>query len=279
MSYRTILVHVDDSRHAAERIKIAADLAMKDNAHVIGAATTGISDLVYPGGIGTSGIPDIGPVLEVLRQRARRTLGAFENAMQKAGVASFEKRLIADEAGPGISLQARYCDLVVIGQTVPNDPEPAAAADFPEFVVMNSARPVLIVPYAGQFGSVGKKPLIAWDASKAATRAVANALPLLKRAAAVEVAVFNPAEQAGVHGEQPGADIALYLARHGIKVNVTQQTVNMPVGAALLSLASDLNADLIVSGGYGHARFREILLGGVTRTLLESMTVPILMSH
>lgn len=279
MSYRTILVHVDDSRHAGKRINIAANLALKNKAHVIGTAMTGMSDLVYPGAIGTPGIPNFGPLLEALRERANRTLAAFDSAMQKAGVASFEKRLIHDEAGPGISLQARYCDLIVIGQTDPHDQAPAVEADFPEFVVMNSARPVLIIPYSGQFGTVGKKALIAWDGSLAATRAVANAIPLLKHADAVEVVVFNPEEQTGIHGEQPGADIGLYLARHDIKVNVSQQTISIPVGEALLSLASDLGTDLIVMGGYGHARFREILLGGVTRTILASMTVPVLMSH
>ena len=93
------------------------------------------------------------------------------------------------------------------------------------------------------------------------------------------MAVFNPEEPAGVHGQEPGADIALYLARHDIKVNVRQRTASTPIGDALLLLATELASDLIVMGGYGHARLREILLGGVTRTALESAIVPVLMSH
>lgn len=279
MSYRTILVHVDESRRADERIKLAANIALAENAHLIGAAMTGVSKALYK----TRRIDPTAPImavnLDLLRERANRALANFEALAKKIGVPSIEKRLVEDEAGVGMSLQARYCDLVVIGQTDPDEPSPETAPDFPEFVVMTSARPVLIIPYAGRFDSVGKSALLAWDASMAATRAVANAIPFLQRAARVEVAVFNPAEQGGAYGEEPGADIALTLARHDIKVNVTQQVTSVPVGEALLSLAVDLASDLIVMGGYGHARFREILLGGVTRTILESMTVPVLMSH
>jgi nucleotide-binding universal stress UspA family protein len=93
------------------------------------------------------------------------------------------------------------------------------------------------------------------------------------------VAVFNSEQQGDAHGEMPGGDIALYLARHNVKVDVLPQKTDIDVGSALLSMASDLASDMIVMGGYGHSRFREILLGGVTRTVLGSMTVPVLMSH
>lgn len=279
MSYRTILVHVDESARAKERIKIAANIALAENAHLIGIATTGVSTALYPIGIIEPIAVDVMPVLDMFRKRADHALADFETAVRRVGLTSFERRLADDEAGPGISLQARYGDLVVIGQADPNESVSAVGREFPEFVVMNSARPVLIVPYAGEFGAIGKRPLVAWDASMAAARAVADAIPFLKRADAVEVVVFNPEEQAGAFGDEPGADIALYLARHGIKVNVRHQTTGMPVGEALLLLATELASDLIVLGGYGHARFREILLGGVTRTILESAIIPVLMSH
>jgi nucleotide-binding universal stress UspA family protein len=151
--------------------------------------------------------------------------------------------------------------------------------DFPQYVVINSGRPVLIVPYSGKFENIGNRVLIAWDASMAATRTVTNALPLLKRAQIVEVALFNPESQPQVHGALPGSDVAIYLARHGIKVEVLQRTTDADIGTALLALATELDSDLLVMGGYGHSRFREILLGGVTRTVLEAMTIPVLMSH
>jgi nucleotide-binding universal stress UspA family protein len=112
-----------------------------------------------------------------------------------------------------------------------------------------------------------------------ATRAITNTIPLLKRARNVTVASFNPASQFDVHGDQPGADIALYLARHGVKVEVIQKNTSVNIGDAILSTVSDLQSDLIVMGGYGHTRFREVILGGVTMTILNSMTVPVVMSH
>ena len=150
--------------------------------------------------------------------------------------------------------------------------------DFPEYVVLNAGRPVLVVPYAGQFEHIGKRVLVAWDAGVSATRAVVNAIPMLKRADIVEVAVFNAEDSGDAHGDIPGADIALYLARHRVKVDVIRQKTRIDVGNSLLSLAADLGSDMLVTGCYGHSRFREIMLGGVTRTMLESMTIPVLMS-
>jgi nucleotide-binding universal stress UspA family protein len=279
MSYRTILVHVDGSGRAQERINIAAQLALTNHAHLIGAAMTGISRALYPSGILDTTAIDFAAILDVLREQAEHALVTFDTLAQQIGVPSFERQLLDDEAGDGMSLQARYCDLVVIGQTDPNDASPVVASDFPENVVMRSGRPVLIIPYAGHFETVGKRPLIAWDASIAAARAVANALPFLQRADKVDVLVVNPEKYADVHGDMPGADIARYLVRHHVNVNVTQQNVTIPVADALFALSTDISADLIVMGGYGHTRFRELLLGGVTRTVLTAMTVPVLMSH
>lgn len=279
MSYKTIVVHVDRSRHVAERIRIAADIALSENAHLVGTAMTGISRYVFESGDLNQNDPMIAQRLAMLHERANQALDAFEAIASQAGVPSCERRLIDDEAGGGLSLQARYSDLVVLGQADPDEPSQGGLSDLPEHVVLNGGRPVLIVPYAGSFHSVGRRALVAWDAGLEAARAIAGALPMLKRADQVEVAVFNPKTQPRVHGEQPGADIALYLARHGLKVDVLQETTELDSGNALLSLAADCSSDLIVMGGYGHSRFREILLGGTTRTILESMTVPVLMAH
>lgn len=112
-----------------------------------------------------------------------------------------------------------------------------------------------------------------------ATHAVTAALPILKRANNVKIAVINPAAEPDAHGADPGTDIALYLARHDVKVEVVQKTTENDAGNALLSVVQDLSSDLLVMGAYGHSRFREIILGGATRTMLESMTVPVLMAH
>lgn len=281
MNYKTILVHVDESKHMAKRVRIASQLAMNCNAHLVGAAATAVPGAFYlPGVVGESAVT-LSAYLTYLQERAQDALTEFESLAQRAGVVSLEKRTVEDESGVGICMQARYSDLVVLGQSDPEESLPALRPGFPEYVVMNAGRPVLIVPYAGEFAQVGKRVLIAWDASMEATRAVTAAIPFLREADLVQVVVFDSKSRPDAHGEQPGADIALFLSRHGVKVEVSQQTTadRIDTGNAILSYAADFNADMLVMGGYGHSRFREVLLGGVTKTILQSMTVPVLMAH
>lgn len=279
MSFKTILVHVDESKQTANCIRIAGEIALTENAHLIGAAMTGVSRYLYRDKTIINNDPGLISHMTFLRDRASRALLQFEPLVQKIGVSSFEQRVIDDEAAGGICLQARYSDLVVIGQIDPDALSPTVLSDFPEYVLLNSVRPVLIIPYAGYFENVGKRILIAWDGSKEATRAVTNAIPLLKRAEIAHVVIFNNDDKDDIHGDQPGADIALYLARHGVRVEVSVEASNIDIGNSLLSLASDMHVDLIVMGGYGHSRFRETILGGATRTMMQTMTVPVLMSH
>jgi nucleotide-binding universal stress UspA family protein len=279
MSYKTILVHVDHSGHAPQRIRIAAELALRDNAHLTGVAMTGISRYLLDSDSVNQQDPILLTHFDYLREQAGGALDQYEQIVRQMGVLSWEKRLVDDEPAGGISVEARYADLVVVSQTDSDEVLPGVMSDFPEYVVMNSGRPVLIVPYAGEFAHVGKKVLIAWDGSMEASRAINGAMPFLRQAQEVKVVVFNAEKQVNVHGEQPGADIALYLARHGVKVDVLQETTEQDSGNALLSLAADTFADLLVMGCYAHSRFREILLGGASRIVLESMTLPVLMSH
>lgn len=279
MSYKTILVHVDDARNAQTRIELAAKLAMAEQAHLIGTAVTGVSRFLYETVATDASDPNVSPYLDTLRQRAKQTLIPFEDIAKRCGVVSTENRLTDDDALNGLSVHARYSDLIVLGQYDPDGNAPSSYANLPEYIVMNSGCPVLIVPYAGTFNSIGERALIAWNGDVEATKAVRSAIPLLRRAKIVEVVVFNPESQADAYGDQPGADLALFLARHNIKVDVMQEKTDADVGDALLSLAANLNSDLLIMGCYGHSRFREMLLGGATRTVLSSMTVPVLMSH
>lgn len=279
MAYKTILVHVDESSRASERIKIAAAIAMTQRAHLIGTAMTGASRYLVQTRMLTELDPNLRTHLDFLRQRARQGLEDFEAAAQKLGMPSFEKRLVDDEAGGGICLQARYADLVVIGQNDPDEVSPVVLPDFPQYVVLNSGRPVLLVPYTGRFDNIGNRVLVAWDGSMEATHAITAALPLLRHAPLVEIVVFNADSLPQFRGSTPGKDIAGFLARHDIKTEVLQRKADAGIGQALLAQAADLGSDLIIMGGYGHTRFREIVLGEVTRTVLESMTVPVLMSY
>ena len=145
---------------------------------------------------------------------------------------------------------------------------------------MTSGRPVLAVPYAGDFPVVGERVLVAWNASREAARAVNDALPLLAQAKMVTVLAVNPRFGIRGHGDVPAADIALHLARHGVKAEAAHTASgDIADSQALLSYAADISADLIVAGAYGHSRAREVIFGGMTRTLLREMTVPVLFSH
>lgn len=280
MSYKSILVHVDESEHLDARVQAAAQIAAAENAHLIGLATTGISKFLFQTVTVNPADPNMAPYLDMLRQRAESAQAKFEQTASRIGATSIEKRLIDDEPATGISLFARYCDLVVLGQRDPAAPGGNLMPGFPESAIMSSGTPALVVPYAWQAGNIGNRVLVAWNASMEAARAVHNALPMLQRAKIVEVAIFNPLKQPDVvSGELPGTAIKQYLARHNIKADVREEADEGDVGDALLSLATNLGSDLLVMGCYGHSRFREILLGGATRKVLNSMTLPVLMTH
>jgi nucleotide-binding universal stress UspA family protein len=279
MSYKSIVVHVDQTAQSRERIRLAAAIAEDEQAHLIGTAMTGISHLVFEKGEFNQHDPAFNHHLEKLRTYADQSLESFTNIVKETRVTSVETRLMDDDAVTGMTQQARYADLVVVGQFDPVSRAPGVMADFPESVVMNSVRPVLIMPHTRKFNALPTKIAVAWDASMTATRAIMNALPLLKRSSRTDVVIFNPTVNPETHGEQPGADIAQYLSRHGINVNVICRHSHVNEGEALLAYCADETMDLIVMGGYGHTRFREMVLGGATREILLSMTIPVLMTH
>ena len=276
MSYKTILVHVDHSPHCEARVRAAAAIALQQQAHLTGAAMGGMARTMYEDGGADLGVALIAAHMATLRERADTALARFDTIAASMGVPSFERRMVDDEPEGGLALQARYADLVVVSQPDPEDVCSRLAPGLPAYVMVAGGRPVLVVPHHGAVAAPGRRVLLAWDASLEATRAVGAALPLLRRADAVSVALFNPGP---AHGPQPGADIALYLARHGVQVELEQRQGEADIGEALLSLAAEQQSDLIVMGGYGHTRFRELMLGGVTKTVLQRMTVPVLMAH
>lgn len=277
MSYKTILVHLDHQPRCAERLGLACSLAEEFDAHVVGLFAPGSPKLP------SYALAEGGPLLrELLDKRNAEILGEaerrFREVAQRNGGERSEWRTSQSDPAAAMRLSARYADLVVAGQ--PEAGDEGDLRGLADELVFSAGRPVLFVPYAGRFPVLGKRVLVAWDAGREAARAVTDALPLLRRAEAVELCVFDPGKGRRGHGEQPGADAGLYLARHGVKVMVARQSgAGYDVGAQILSRAADVGADLIVMGAYGHARVREMVLGGVTRTMLEAMTVPVLMSH
>jgi nucleotide-binding universal stress UspA family protein len=277
MSYKTILVHLDHRPRSSVRLELAFRLAERFDAHLIGLFAPGGARL--PSYAQAEGGPLLREVLEKRRAEvAQEVRKRFQEVAGRNGKDRAEWRASESEPDAAVRLSARYADLVVAGQPEAGElGEPRGLADE---LALSSGRPVLFVPYAGKFADVGRRVLIAWDAGREAARAVSDALPLLQGAEAVEVAAFDPERGGRRHGQEPGADIGLYLARHGVKVSVARQSgAGFEVGGQILSRAADHGADLIVMGAYGHSRVRELVLGGATRTLLEAMTVPVLMSH
>jgi nucleotide-binding universal stress UspA family protein len=282
MSYKTILAPVEDSKNLDPLVQIAAHLAAAENAHLIGVALTGVSRFIHETLSAPHDDPNFEPYLRALRQRADAALTRFENLAHKCGVTSFERRLVDDEIAGGVSLLARCCDLVVLAQPDPNQAASMTSPAFPEYVLMNCGVPGLVIPYVSSGRKIGDRALLAWNATAEAARAVRYALPLLKRAAMVEVAIFNADSsrlRPDPYGDPPGADIAHFLLRHNIKVDVLTPTTDADIGNALLTLAGTRASDLLVMGCYGHSRFREVILGGTTQTVLKSTVIPVLMSH
>ena len=278
--YKVIVVHVDGSARQESRLRAAALLAVRYGAHLVGSAATGISWVDYSLLTGSMAAPVIGDDFQALRQSAWAHLAAFKEAAARLGVAAIDGRVIEDDARYALLLQSRYADLVVLSQDGEDQPGlPLRVRGLPEHVALRGARPVLVVPgdYRGE--PIPGTALVGWDGGTQALRAIMAALPLLEHAAAVKLAVLNPDTLLDAHGEQPGADMALYLARHGLQVEVVVERTRATTGTALCALARDCGAGLMVAGAFGHSRYREWMLGGTTRELLERARVPLLIAH
>jgi nucleotide-binding universal stress UspA family protein len=211
-------------------------------------------------------------------KRAKAAMTAFDEAARRAAVSAQSRMLdVPVASAPDVFAKvARRFDLAVMGQPEPDTP--ALERLLVEAALFDSGRPVLIVPYIQRRGLTLDRVIVAWDGSRSAARAVADAMPLLVRAKATEV--LTVASEPAKSDEMPGADIAQHLARHGMKVEVDSiVAVETDVASTILSHAADISADFLVMGGYGHSRLREFVLGGVTRGILSSMTLPALMSH
>ena len=274
-----ILVHLDTSPRALIRLDSAVALARQHGAHLTALQVIDVAVPVMAMGDGGGGGAVIAELMEQMRQSAlvagQKLKAAFEAALAREGVMG-EWRQVEGTTPEILALHGRYADLLVLGQ---DDPE-SDHAGLLEAVLFDSGRPVLAIPFAGQFKSIGKRVLVGWNASREASRAVHDALPLLAKAESACVFLANPKRGLGAHGEEPGSDIARHLARHGLKVEVAKAVADdVADSALLLNHASDMGADLLVMGAYGHSRLREFILGGVTRSLLREMTVPVLLSH
>lgn len=179
-----------------------------------------------------------------------------------------------------VSAQSRHADLVVLGQAAPHHPLFDTLATLPERVMMESGRPVVIVPHTTPIATVGTKVLVAWKETREAARAVADALPVLRSAETVTVLTIGPkTESEGEHDPQ-ARNLIDHLAQHDIRADAVHiDSTDAYAAPLILARAAALGCDLIVMGGYGHSRTRELILGGVTHAVLQDMAIPVLMSH
>jgi len=288
MTYKTILVHCDASRAIDGRLAAAADVAQRFEARLVGLHAREPFEIAS---FIDGGMP-IGTLMEAYQAGCDSAEKTAQSAYDKATRGRnfpVEWRVTEAFSDDALTVNARYADLLVVGQADPDDPA-GSRNDLPEAMAFATGRPILVVPQIGAPSSVGKSGvgksgigrtvLLCWSASRESARAAADALPFLRAADTVIVLVVDPEFSADGHGQEPGADVALWLARHGITVTVQREVAaDARIGEVILSRAADCGADLIVMGIYGHSRLRELVLGGVSRTLLSSMTVPVLMSH
>jgi nucleotide-binding universal stress UspA family protein len=278
MSYKTIVVHLDTSQRARPRLEIALRLAKHFGAHLTGVFAVFTPDprSLYV----MAGTASYYATHELMRAERRAALERlFHAELTRAEVAG-EWIAVDDPANLALPHRGRCADLIIASQDDPHDPESYVGNYFPENLVMSAGRPVLLVPHATSVTSPGGHVMVCWDGSREATRAVHDALPFMRTARQTTVVTVN-----GARGEAapriPGADIATVIARHGIRVEVKDVAAapDALVGDMLLSVSVGLGADLLVMGAYGHARWQELVMGGATRSILRSMTVPVLMSH
>lgn len=274
---KDIIVSLQSGEDGGPAGDYAISLASAFEAHIAGVA------FVYAAIIPVSAVGYIPrEVIDVqLRENeaaAKAAIGRFNAAVARTGVSAEPLLLDGDvaDASRRFSRIARYFDVAVVGQ-----PKPEAShveAMIGESTLFEAGRPVIMVPYVQRAPVRLEKVMVCWDGGGSAARAVGDAMPLLKRARKVEIVII--AHERGKPTEIEGVDLGRHLARHGLNVAVERiPGGDINVGEALLSRAADSGADLMVMGGYGHSRLREFVLGGVTRSILHSMTVPVLMSH
>ena len=275
---KSILVHVDASPHCPVRLAQAQQLAEAHDCAVTALFAASPTDLQYPFGMAPGlEVTAMANVIETSRREQART---YFDAAVAAGSHRLEWAELRPEQGlKAFNRCALYTDLVLLGQ---HDPRLGSAqnvpADFVEWTLHDSGKPALVLPYTTRQPLPLRTALVAWKESREAARALSAALPLLRQADKVHVVMWNDSQTPRIPAD--AASLLAYLQRQGVVAEVHPQgPATSQLGDHLLSLAADLGADLLVMGCYGHARIREWVTGGVTRTVLASMTLPVLMSH
>jgi nucleotide-binding universal stress UspA family protein len=278
-SVKQLLVHADAGSSTALRMDIALKLAQAHGASVRALYAATPSE-VAAFDIGAGAVTDaFSRAQGVDADRSSRARAMFDSSVAKAGAAASWDVLTQRQLADAFARQAWFADLLVLGQRDPSSPGgDQVPADFVEAVITASGRPGLVIPYAGAPASVGTNVAIAWKESREAAHAVAASMPFLRRAQSVHILTWST--QPYAPPTSGALDLNSYLLSHGVKAQWHWEgPETQPIGEMLLSRTYELQADMLVMGCYSHSRAREWLLGGASRTLLESMTLPVLMVH
>jgi nucleotide-binding universal stress UspA family protein len=275
MALKDLIIFADDRPSCAERVRVAAGLARRFDAHLTGAHVAGYGPMPFVlDGVGVEQL--IAVQEEAIAAAANAAEEKFREQLRRESI-PHDWRTVRGPVVATASLEARCKDLAIVGQ---RDSDSDVGVQ-PDDVALLSGRPVLAVPFAGRYPTVGENPLIAWKPTREAARAVADALPLLRAAKRATILVVNPdEEEEATDNGLVGDELAAHLRRHGIESTVERTRADdITVADLCLSRAADLGSDLLVMGCYGHSRMRQFVLGGVTRDILRRMTLPVLMSH
>jgi len=278
MAIKDILVHVEPDEASRQRLGAALQIAREHGAQVSGIHIATSAAVIAPASV----LPSTELLASFAKQQQQRTAEAeqrFREALDETPELAGDWHAVDGDVVRELTRASAYTDLLIIGQEKGSE-SIIDRRGVPDTVILGSGRPTLVIPYIGIQDGIGRNVLIAWNGSRESVRAVNDALPLLKRAEQVVVLTMEPHGGEAAKADIPSADIALHLARHGVQVEARSALAeDIEAGDMLLSRAADQGADLIVMGGYGRARWRELVLGGVTRHLLSHMTVPVFMSH
>ncbi|TXI78670.1 universal stress protein [Cupriavidus sp. Marseille-Q8015] len=277
LAYPNIFVHVDASTRSMTRVALAARIASAQQCRMVGVcATYTPQPWFYRMHHAAECVQEDRDRRQREHERMRQR---FESAIWERSVTA-EWRMLEGEPVANMLKEVREAGLLVMGQTDENDNDSFVAPQFLESMMLEAGRPLLVVPYAGEFHSIGTRVLLAWDGGRECARALHDALPLLA-GSRVHLLHANSAMRSLRVDATPAAHAVRLLRDVGAEVETEYVPAanDLAIGEMILSRAADTGADLIVMGAYGHSRFREITLGGVTRTILSSMTVPVLLGH
>jgi len=276
--YRSILVHLDASPHSADRLDFARRLARRHEAVAL-TAVIALEPVERPEPLPVDIAPPIPPkVLEVDSEHRRRAVTLFNDAQAAGDPPMTLTEVMGVDPQRGLAQAALCADLTVLGQRDPNDPfSEDVPVDLVESVVVASGKPTLVVPFADRFWHIARIVTVAWRPTRECARAVEGAIPLMQRADLVRVVSWGKEAFQPVDGT---LSVVPYLRIHGIEATA-HRFPDEPVDLSevLLAHAAEHESDLLVMGCYGHHRLRELLFGGVTRTVLRNMNLPVLMSH